>query len=207
MSETVFTIGHSTHTLERFISLVNRHGITALCDVRSKPHSRINPQFNREALKQALQSNGVSYVFLGKELGGRSEDPFCYDQGRVHYARVAQTDLFQSGLARVREGLKGYRIVLMCAEKDPLECHRGILIARHIDVSRIAVEHILADGSLESHGQALTRLLRQLRLPTHDLLRSRDEVIDDAYRIQGDRIAYKTGAIDAGQIEPIWSTR
>src|SRR5689334_19227939 len=104
MQQTVFTIGHSTHKQDRFINLLSQHGITALCDVRSKPFSRMNPQFNRDELKQALKASGMAYVFLGKELGARSEDPACYENGKVQYDRLAHTELFQQGIDRVQEG-------------------------------------------------------------------------------------------------------
>ena len=127
MQDTVFTIGHSTHPQERFIGLLLKHGITAVCDVRSKPYSRMNPQFNREDLEEALLAQGIAYRFLGKELGARSDDPDCYVGGKVQYDRLAGTELFKQGLKRVIRGLKeDFRIALMCAEKEPLECHRTI---------------------------------------------------------------------------------
>src|SRR5271155_356133 len=106
MPETIFTIGHSTHTQEYFISLLSRHGITALCDVRSKPYSRMNPQFNREELEQALAAQRIAYRFLGKELGARSDDPACYEGEKVQYARLAETELFKQGLKRVIREVK-----------------------------------------------------------------------------------------------------
>jgi len=133
MQEIIFTIGHSTHPAERFIALLKQHDITALADVRSKPYSRMNPQFNREDLKKALSESGIAYVFLGKELGARTEDRSCYHEGKVQYGRLAQTELFRHGLDRVQEGAKKYRIALMCAEKDPLVCHHTILVARHLE--------------------------------------------------------------------------
>jgi len=191
MSEPIFTIGHSSHSLHYFIGLLRQHGITALCDVRSNPYSRVNPQFNRKTLKHALQQSGITYVFLGKELGARSEDPSCYAHGKVQYDRLARTELFRKGIERVREGTKRYRIALMCAEKDPIECHRTILVARHLGALRLPVEHILEDSSLESHEHALNRLLRQLKLSDYEMFRSHEEVIEDAYRIQAERIAYE----------------
>ena len=201
MPDAVFTIGHSTHPLERFISLLRQHGITALCDVRSKPYSRLNPQFNREELRQSLGECGVTYVFLGKELGARSEDPACYENGRVQYERLADTDLFRQGLDRVQKGMKDYRIALMCAEKEPLECHRTILVARHLVALGLVVQHIHADGRLEDHAAAVTRLKRMLRLPEDDMFRSSEDVLVDAYHRQEERIAYETSpgvAVDDG---------
>ena len=192
MRQTVFTIGHSTHALERFIALLEMHDITALADVRSKPRSRINPQFNREDLKKQLREAGINYVFLGRELGARSEDPSCYEHGRVQYDRIARTELFRHGLDRVQEGMKKYRLALMCAEKEPLECHRTVLVARHLAALGIPVQHILADGRLESQADLVDRLRRQLGLPESDLFRSHEDVLSDAYRIQESRIAYTT---------------
>lgn len=172
MGGIVYTIGHSTHSEERFIHLLRQHGITALCDVRSMPYSRANPQFNREDLKKHLRAAGIVYVFLGKELGARSEDPTCYDGGKVQYDRLARTALFREGLDRVLEGMKKYRLALMCAEKEPLECHRTVLIARHLAKLGLNVKHIHADGTLETHADALSRLMQQLHLREDDMFRS-----------------------------------
>jgi uncharacterized protein (DUF488 family) len=192
MQDTVFTIGHSTHPQERFIALLRQHGITALCDVRSKPYSRMNPQFNREELEVALQAHGIAYRFLGKELGARSDDPNCYESGRVQYSRLAETNLFKYDLKRVLRGMKeDFRIALMCAEKEPLECHRTILVARHLAECGVAVAHIHADGRLESHDAALSRLARMVNLPDDDMFHSREELLADAYRRQEERIAYE----------------
>jgi len=192
MQNTVFTIGHSTRPQERFIALLRQHGMTALCDVRSKPYSRMNPQFNREELKEALLAQGVEYRFLGKELGARSDDPNCYENGKVQYDRLAETELFKYGLKRVLRGMRDdFRIALMCAEKEPLECHRTILVARHLVALGVTVEHILADGSLENHDAALSRLARMINLREPDLVHSREQLMADAYRKQGERIAYE----------------
>ena len=197
MSELIFTIGHSTHSLDRFIMLLRKYGITALCDVRSTPYSRVNPQFNRNTLKEALRPYGIAYVFLGKELGARTEDHSCYVRGKVQYELLARTEVFQKGIKRILDGMKRYRLALMCSEKDPIECHRAILVARQLSTLEVSVKHILEDSSLETHEHALGRLLRQLNFPDHDMFRSHEKVIEDAYRIQGERIAYEVNNIPA----------
>jgi uncharacterized protein (DUF488 family) len=202
---TVFTIGHSTHPQGHFIDLLQRHGITALCDVRSTPYSRVNPQFNREELRDSLQACGIRYVFLGKELGARSEDPACYEHGKVRYDHLAQTELFRHGLERVQKGTKQFRLALMCAEKEPLECHRAILIARHLEAIGLTVQHIQADGQLESHTEALRRLIHQLNLPEGDMFRTHTDVIADAYRLQEERIAYNRDDGRDAEVPPIRS--
>ena len=158
-SSTVLTIGHSTHPVEAFIDLLERHGVTALVDVRAAPYSRFNPQFNRETLASNLGSRGIAYVFLGRELGGRSEDPACYEDGRVSYERLGRIPSFQDGIDRVTQGATGYRVTLMCAEREPLECHRCLLVAPALEARGVSVAHILSDGGLEPHGNAMSRLL------------------------------------------------
>jgi uncharacterized protein (DUF488 family) len=98
MDRTLFTIGHSTHTLEHFLSLLTKHQIDAVCDVRSIPYSQRNPQFNRERLKKALGEAQIAYVFLGKELGARSDNPACYIEGKVQYNYLVDEPLFRHGL-------------------------------------------------------------------------------------------------------------
>jgi uncharacterized protein (DUF488 family) len=190
MTRAVFTIGHSTHPSDRFIALLRQHGVTALGDVRSTPFSRFNPHFNRGRLQEWLPAAGIAYVYLGKELGARSEDPACYENGKVQYDRLASTELFRTGLERVREGSKKFTLALMCAEKEPLECHRTILVARHVEAIGFEVQHILADGTLESHQDTMSRLIEMLDLPASDMFRSRDEIVSEAYRRHGERIAY-----------------
>jgi uncharacterized protein (DUF488 family) len=155
----------------------------------------MNPQFDRETLKRGLRETGIIYVFLGKELGGRSVDPACCDNGKVLYERLAGTTPFRSGIQRVEDGVKKrHRIALMCAEREPLECHRSILIGRQLDALGITVLHIHGDGRLEDQKTALQRLLRRLNLLGIDMFRSREDVIADAYRLQGSRIAYDWGS-------------
>ena len=156
---TVLTIGHSTHPVEAFIDLLERHGVTALADVRAAPYSRFNPQFNRETLAGSLDSRGIAYVFLGRELGGRSEDPAYYDDGRISYERLGRIPSFQNGIDRVTQGATGHRVALMCAEREPLECHRCLLVAPALEVQGVSVAHIRSDGGLEPHGDAMSRLL------------------------------------------------
>jgi len=187
----IYTIGHSNHSSERFIDLLRRHAITAVADVRSVPYSRRNPQFNREALGRSLAHQGIRYVFLGEELGARSKDRSCYDGARVSYPRLAATHLFQEGLGRLRTAMDEHRLAIMCAEKDPLECHRAILVSRHLAADGIDVAHILESGELEPHVQALARLRRRLGMPEHDMFRSDEQLSNEAYELQGHRIAFR----------------
>lgn len=203
MTETklhVWTVGHSTQTLEDFVALLRRHEISVVADVRSAPYSRYSPHFNKDALQRALKANGIKYVFLGRELGARSDDPTCYEHGRVQYSRLAKTELFQQGLDRLIRGAGEHRIAIMCAEKEPLECHRTILVSRALVARGVEVDHILSDGRAESHGEAMIRLLRVLGIAREDLFRSEQELIEEALARQEDRIAYVDDKL-AGEAE------
>ena len=195
----VFTIGHSNHTLEDFLRLLARHGITAVADVRSVPMSRPHPQFNGEELFEALKQAGLAYSFLGKELGGRPEDPSCYVNGQVDYRLVARTDLFQKGIKRVLTGAQRYRIALMCAEREPLDCHRGLLVSPALERAGASVLHILADGSIEAHRDAMSRLLERLGLRQDELFRSWEELVEAAYLRQQERVAYTQRPVPRGR--------
>jgi uncharacterized protein (DUF488 family) len=186
----VYTVGHSNHDLDHFIGLLKMHAITAVGDVRSSPYSRFNPQYNREPLRDLLKDHHIAYVYLGDELGPRSEDPSCYVDGKVQYSRLARTDSFQRGLGRLRSGMKTYRIALMCAEKDPIFCHRMILICRVLRAEPIEIEHILEDGRLESLRDSEMRLMLQLRMPQLRLFESPEDLIQRVYDAQADKIGH-----------------
>ncbi len=206
--KTILTIGHSSHTLEDFFKLLTLHGVTVLADVRSAPYSRFNPQFNREGFVRSLKTSGFKYVYLGLELGGRSDDPSCYERGRVRYDLVAHTPLFRSGLERVMLGADRYCIALMCAEKEPLDCHRALLIGHELDKSGVEVAHILADGTLEPHASTMGRLLDELGFESeYDLFnrhRTRDQLVVEAITQQAKRVGHVNERVSdvARQKEP-----
>jgi len=187
---TLFTIGHSNHPIETFLALLNQHQISAIADVRSSPFSRYNPHYNREALARSLTDAGVKYVYLGQELGARRSEPECYRDHQAKYELITHAPLFIQGLDRVRRGMLTHRIALMCSEKDPITCHRTILISRQLSPTIASIWHILEDGTLESQADAEFRLLALCGITTNDLFMTREELIDQAYEIQGDRIAY-----------------
>ncbi len=203
MRSEVLTIGHSTHTLERFAELLLEHRVTAIADVRSAPYSGYQPDFNREPLHQALTERGIAYVFLGRELGARPEDRGLYEDGRVQYARLAETELFHSGLERVLQGAQKYRLAVMCAEKEPLECHRTLLVGRELEARGVEISHILADGQLERSAAAMSRLLVLLKLPEEDLFRKRDELVAEACAHQAKRIAYVDRDLRSESVEAL----
>jgi uncharacterized protein (DUF488 family) len=147
---TVLTVGHSNHPLERFVALLMSHEVEAVADVRSHPYSRFAPQFNREVLAASLADEGIKYVFLGRELGGRPKDAEYYDdKGHVLYGRVARSPLFRGGIARLENGLSRCRLALMCSEEDPTGCHRRLLVTRVLNDRGVEVLHVRGDGSVQ----------------------------------------------------------
>jgi uncharacterized protein (DUF488 family) len=199
----VFTIGHSNHKPEKFLELLGSHSINALVDVRSTPYSRHQPYFNKQALQSQLPKVEIRYVFLGGELGARPADTNCYVGGKAVYEKIAELDAFRQGLQRILKGAKNHRIALMCAEKDPITCHRAILVCQHLVPFNLEIAHIHGNGELEYHENLEERLLQahnlvdkkvdgQLSLFITDseseLVRSKR--VHQAYQMQGDQIAY-----------------
>lgn len=150
---TLYTIGHSSHSFAHFLSLLRQHEVEAVADVRSIPYSRFNPQYNRETLKQSLLAENIHYVFLGRELGAKREEQECYHDKKLDFSLVRQLPVFLSGIDRLLDGVAKMRVAIMCAEKQPHDCHRSALIARHLEKSGIEIAHILADASVLAHGE------------------------------------------------------
>jgi uncharacterized protein (DUF488 family) len=187
---TVYTVGHSNHTLPHFLKLLQSHAISAVADVRSSPYSSYNPQFNREVIAQSLKEAGVAYVYVGAELGARPADLGCYKDGKVNYDALLKSPTFKTGIDRIVQGAQQHRVALMCTEGDPLKCHRSILISKALELRDLAVLHIVADGEIETHANAMLRLLDALGMSKEDMFRTLEQLIDDACAIQERKIAF-----------------
>jgi uncharacterized protein (DUF488 family) len=199
----LFTLGHSNHSPEKFLDLLHSQGVTALADVRSAPYSRYLPHFNKPALEKLLAQAEIRYVFLGAELGARPSEPTCYQEGKALYERIAALPLFSQGLKRLLKGAQSHRVALMCAEKDPITCHRAILVCQHLVPFNLEIAHIHSSGELEYHEDLEERLLKlhhlqdavkggQLSLFPQETapLADRTTRLNQAYQLQGDKIAY-----------------
>ncbi len=154
----IYTIGHSTHTWEDFLRLLATHNIEVVADVRSKPYSRFNPHFNRDALASGLEEAGKRYLFLGKELGGKPQDPDRPLADELVWEYIRSRPQFKEGLTRLLEEARRSKVCLLCAEGDPGRCHRGQLLAPELEEQGVEVCHILSDGSLVEH--------RDVKIPT-----------------------------------------
>lgn len=185
----VFTVGHSTHSLESFEALLRQHDVAVVCDVRSTPFSRFAPQFNRPSLEAHFEGSTIEYAFMGRELGARRQEEECYREGRADYDLIAKTDAFLSGVTQLIVASGTLRVALMCTERDPLECHRMILVCPQLVSRGIEVRHILGNGSVEHHSDTEQRLLRAVGV-TENLVTGAPEALSIAYRRQAERIAY-----------------
>lgn len=164
----LFSIGHSNHTIEHFVSLLSSAGVKLLADVRSYPKSRFAPQFNREALERSLPQNGIGYLYLGKELGGMVREKIS-------------RDAFEHGLGRLVTESERQPTAMMCAERDPLDCHRWLWLSRELTARGIEVAHILATGKIENQHDTEDRLLAAEGLAGEDFF-PREQRLNDAYR-------------------------
>jgi uncharacterized protein (DUF488 family) len=191
MGNELFTIGYSPHLPESFLHILRKYKITAVADVRSLPYSQFKSEFNKEKIAEFLKRNGIAYVFLGDVCGARVEDPSCCVNGKVDFTLVSENPRFKEGLKRIISGMEKYRVALMCAEKDPITCHRAILICRNLASRGITIKHILSNGRAEENKESEQRLLQLFNLNNPDMFRSEEQRLDDAYLLQGKKIAHE----------------
>lgn len=187
----LFTIGYAPYKLPSLIEVLQRYKVTAVADVRSTPYSQFQPAFNRENLEKKIGVH-MAYVSMGEFLGARVEDKSCFGPtGVINFDAVAARNKFKEGLQRICSGLTKFRIALLCAEADPINCHRMILISRHLALSEgIDIQHILGGGSLESHFGTEKRLLALHNLQLPNLFMNYEQRLEEAYIRQGRVIAF-----------------
>ncbi len=151
----VFTIGHSTRTLEEFVSLLKSYGVEKVVDVRTIPRSRHNPQFNMDTLAIFLRKKGIRYLHM-KGLGGlRHALKDSLNNGWLNssfrgFADYMQSEEFGENLENLMEMTATKRVALMCAEAVPWHCHRS-LIADALSVRGMKVIHIMSATSSHAH--------------------------------------------------------
>lgn len=186
----LYTIGYSGFTINEFIDVLTKHGINAIADVRSVPYSKFKPEYNSGKLKTKLNNSGIEYAFLGDLCGARIDAQECYRNGKADYDLIAKHPKFQEGIKRIKRGLEKYRIALLCAEKDPVSCHRLILICRHLRADDIKIFHIIDFKSVLTQGECEARLLKLFKLDQPELFRDVNDQITEAYARQAEKIAY-----------------
>jgi len=192
----LYTIGHSVYEPQNFVSLLKKHNINIIVDVRSTPYSKFASQYNKEALKYYLKENKISYLFMGDLLGARYKDKnLLFDDGKVNFKKVQEIKPFQDGITRLDKGItKGYNISLMCSEKEAFDCHRFGLISEFLNKIKINVKHIYPDKIL-SQRELERQLLKKYnkKLPQADLFNpdiTNELRIKLAYELRNKDIAY-----------------
>jgi uncharacterized protein (DUF488 family) len=166
---TIKTIGHSTHPIERFVDLLKNGGVELLVDVRSMPYSRRHPQFGKERLAKSLAAAGIAYEWHGAALGGKGGS----------YNDAAAQPAFKDTLAQLIDRSANTTLCLMCAEKEPLDCHRTVLVSRRLAERGTAIEHLLADGGTRPHREIEDMLLA--KTASGDLFDDRAQLLARAY--------------------------
>lgn len=195
----IFTIGHSSLELTEFLKLLITYQVKIVGDIRSRPGSLRFPQFNREALEACAATAGIQYEFMGENLGGCPSAPRAYHaDGLVNYEKRPKAADFCAGIDRAIELSRASNIVLMCAEEDPLQCHRFLMICPALLERNVTPLHIRRGGELESQRNAEDRLLKLHDLAAFDsgslFVFERDAAIQDALRLQSKESAFRASA-------------
>jgi len=146
----IFTIGHSNVEAERIVELLRQHAVGVVVDVRSAPYSRYSPQFNKENIRRVLHAAGIAYIYSGAMLGGRPQDPECYEDGQLRYALIESKPWYREGIEQLLEIAREQRCAIMCAEEDPARCHRHQLISQTLLQRNVSVWHIRGHGRIEA---------------------------------------------------------
>ncbi|UTD15406.1 DUF488 domain-containing protein [Tenacibaculum mesophilum] len=157
---TIFSIGHGRSTIESFMNILKQYKIDFLYDVRSRPMSKYNFQFNKTWLEVDLPKEGITYKFVGDNLGGLPKDASCYTNGKVDYSKIREKDFFNKGVMELVQANKNrLRIALMCSESNPQDCHRSKLIGQELLKYKISVNHIV-DGKIKDQNDVINELTK-----------------------------------------------
>lgn len=201
----LFTIGYSGTPIDRFIDLLVLQKVEILCDVRSVPYSRVRPEFSRRELKQYVNQASIKYHFFGDALGARPKERSVYVDGQAVHNLIAQASFFQAGLDRIKKGVADHNLALLCSEKDPIECHRAILVCRHLSEIKSVIAHIHTNGRVETQHEFEERLVKVHNRQSLPLLGERrpwESLLGEAYDKQSCRIAFTEASADRYPAEP-----
>jgi uncharacterized protein (DUF488 family) len=198
----LYSIGHSNIAAERFVAMLRDSGVIAVADVRSTPFSRRFPWFSAKNLAAMLAQQGIEYLSYGQSLGGRPHNAALYRDGIADYEAMAQRPEFQAGLDRLCADAARLRVCLMCAEREPLDCHRCLLVARSLAARGLGIGHILHDGTIEPHRATEQRLLALTGTGDDLFAPGQYERLAAAYRRRAQAIAYraKLGSMGANSV-------
>lgn len=200
----LFSIGHSNIAEQQFLALLRGAGVTSIADVRSVPHSRFYPWFSQKQLSASLAAADIGYAAMGDTLGGRPRDDGLYRDGVADYEAMAARPEYAAGLGRLLDAVARSQVCVLCAEREPLDCHRCLLVARSVGERGLTVGHILHDGSIEPHAETEQRLLAPSGYgDDRDLFASgQHERLAAAYRRRGHAVAFRRKATTRASAEP-----
>jgi uncharacterized protein (DUF488 family) len=155
----IYSIGYSNRALEEFQRLLAKYQIEYLVDIRSRPYSKYNPDFNKERLERYFKSNKIRYVFMGDQIGGLPEDATCFTNGKVDYDKCRLKDSFVAGITRLVTAYeKGLKVVVMCSEGKPQDCHRSKLLGEMLRDRNIEIQHVDENGILLSQIEVISKI-------------------------------------------------
>ena len=206
MEKVLLSIGHSKHAVGFFITLLQNHDVNYILDVRSTPYSKFASEYNRENIKTILENNGIAYMFMGNYFGARPSDASLYlPNGYLDFEKTANSLNFKKAFINVMKGVEqGYRIAFMCTEKDPVECHRAILVTNAFYKAGYSIEHIMPDNTIQTQQDINERLLgmyypdrNQISLFSTENL-STEQYLIKAYKKQNKKIGYHLENINLG---------
>jgi len=193
----IYTVGHSTHQLDFFLSLIKEYNVNCIIDVRSVAASSYNPQYNQEPFKNYLKNHGVTYMHFPEKFGARFNDPdLLDDEGKVDFEKVRKSYNFKMGVERLWQGLeKGFKMALMCSESEPLDCHRFSMVSLALVKDGFDVKHIMKDKTLKSNSDLEKTLLKKYdkKLPKPDMFNpdiSVEDQLKEAYRLKNKEIGF-----------------
>lgn len=188
-----YTIGHSNRSIEEFIDLLSIQAINCIVDARSMPYSKYAIQFNKDTIKNFLESNKIHYIFMGDEIGAKTEDKKFLTDGKVDFNKLKEKEEFKNGIDRIIEGLtKKYIIAIMCSEKNPVDCHRFSLISKALKTKGISVKHIISQGEIKTQEQLEDEIVKNVEKNQLNIF-GESESIDYAYEKIAGKIGYKVG--------------
>ena len=198
----LFTIGHSNIPAERFTAMLRGADVAAIADVRSVPASRFYPWYSAKNLAPLLAAANIAYLFFGNELGGRPRDASRYCDGFADYEAIARRPDFRAALACLLAHAGRERLCLMCSERDPLNCHRCLLVGRALAMGGVRIGHILYDGTVEAHTSTERRLHDGPGAERDLYATGQDERLAAAYRRRARAVAYRLKSAKAANNAP-----
>lgn len=192
----IYTIGYSGFSIKDFIDTLKKHSINCIIDVRSSPYSKFYHEYDKEVLEKTLKDNNILYRNYDKEFGARQKDKKYYTDNVLDFDKFTSSNQFLDGVNKINNGVdKGYTFALMCAEKDPIDCHRSIMLGKGFCQNKYKVVHIISKQTVELQEELERRLVdvyfpNRFQLNLFEFEMSEKEMVKQAYRKRNRDIGY-----------------